>query len=50
VTGFNIKTKKDVEFASQFTDGVVIGSAFINAIKKNASLEENISEFMSEYK
>ncbi|MBV1924276.1 MAG: tryptophan synthase subunit alpha [Flavobacteriaceae bacterium] len=50
VTGFNIKTKKDVVFATQFTNGVVIGSAFINALKKNASLEENITEFMSEYK
>ena len=50
VTGFNIKTKNDVDFASKYTQGVVIGSAFINAINKDASLEENISEFMSEFK
>lgn len=49
ITGFNIKTKADVDFASQFTKGVVIGSAFIKALKKEASLEENISAFMTEF-
>ena len=50
VTGFNIKTKEDIQFATQFTKGVVIGSAFIKALKKEKPLEENISVFMSELK
>lgn len=50
VTGFNIKTKEDIDFACQFTNGVVVGSAFINALKNNRNLEDNISVFMSEFK
>jgi len=48
ITGFNIKNKEDYQFACQFTNGVVIGSAFINAIQKNGSLKKNIIDFISE--
>ncbi len=49
ITGFNIKNRADYQFACQFTNGVVIGSAFINAIQKNGSLKENIIDFISEF-
>jgi tryptophan synthase alpha chain len=49
ITGFNIKNKKDFKFACQYTQGVVIGSAFINSIKGKESLEKNIENFVSEF-
>ena len=49
ITGFNIKNKEDYQFACQFTQGVVIGSAFIKAIQQNGSLEKNIVDFVSEF-
>ncbi|MFT5250107.1 MAG: tryptophan synthase alpha chain [bacterium] len=49
ITGFNIKNKKDFQFACKFTQGVVIGSAFIQSIKSETTLEKNITEFVSEF-
>ncbi|PHS61382.1 MAG: tryptophan synthase subunit alpha [Flavobacterium sp.] len=49
ITGFNIKNKADYQFACQFTQGVVIGSAFIKAIQQKGSLEKNIVDFISEF-
>lgn len=49
ITGFNIKNKSDYQFACQFTQGVVIGSAFIKAIKSEATLEKNIADFVTEF-
>tara|TARA_B110000967_G_C18851051_1_gene544635 strand:+ start:826 stop:1596 length:771 start_codon:yes stop_codon:yes gene_type:complete len=49
ITGFNIKTKSDFQFACKFTQGVVIGSAFIQSIKNETTLEKNIAEFVSEF-
>lgn len=49
ITGFNIKNKEDYQFACQFTNGVVIGSAFIKAISKEGDLKKNILDFLSEF-
>lgn len=49
ITGFNIKNKDDYQFACQYTQGVVIGSAFIKSITNSDSLEKNISNFISEF-
>ena len=49
ITGFNIKNKEDYQFACQYTQGVVIGSAFIKSINKEGALEKNISNFISEF-
>jgi len=35
VAGFGIKSKKDVEDISAYTDGVVVGSSIVNIIKNN---------------
>ena len=35
VAGFGIKSRKDVENISTFTDGVVVGSSIVNIIKNN---------------
>jgi len=48
ITGFNIKSKKDIDFACRYTQGVVIGSAFIKALQKENSLEKNIKNFISD--
>ena len=37
VAGFGIKSRKDVENISTFTDGVVVGSSIVNIIKDNIS-------------
>lgn len=49
ITGFNIKNKEDFQFACQFTNGVVIGSAFIKTIGKEGNLNKNITNFLSEF-
>ena len=49
ITGFNIKNKKDYQFSCQFTQGVVIGSAFIKAIQQSGNLDKNIVDFISEF-
>ncbi len=44
VAGFGIKSRKDVENISAFTDGVVVGSSIVNIIKDNISDKKNIIE------
>ena len=44
VAGFGIKSRKDVENISAFTDGVVVGSSIVNIIKDNISDKKNILE------
>jgi tryptophan synthase alpha chain len=46
MTGFNIKTKADIEFASKYTNGAIIGSAFIKAIGQPGELTDNITSFI----
>ncbi|WP_159474886.1 tryptophan synthase subunit alpha [Dyadobacter sp. 3J3] len=33
VLGFNIKTKEDIQFAHEFADGAIVGSAFVKILK-----------------
>lgn len=47
ITGFNIKTKSDIDFASKYTNGAIIGSAFIKAIDQPGKLSNNIHEFIA---
>ena len=42
VAGFGIKSRKDVENISTFTDGVVVGSSIVNIIKDNISDKKNM--------
>ena len=42
VAGFGIKSRKDVENISSFTDGVVVGSSIVNIIKDNISDKKNM--------
>ena len=44
VAGFGIKSRKDVENISDFTDGVVVGSSIVNIIKDNISDKKNMLE------
>ena len=44
VAGFGIKSRKDVENISPFTDGVVVGSSIVNIIKDNISNKKNMLE------
>jgi len=44
VAGFGIKSRKDVENISAFTDGVVVGSSIVNIIKDNISNKKNMLE------
>ena len=45
VAGFGIKSKKDVEDISVYTDGVVVGSSIVNIIKNNI---QNKDKMMNE--
>ena len=45
VAGFGIKSKKDVEDISAYTDGVVVGSSIVNIIKNNI---QNKDKMMNE--
>ena len=44
VAGFGIKSRKDVENISTFTDGVVVGSSIVNIIKDNISNKKSMLE------
>ena len=44
VAGFRIKSRKDVENISAFTDGVVVGSSIVNIITENISDKKNMLE------
>jgi tryptophan synthase alpha chain len=47
--GFNINTKEDVYFASRYSKGVIVGTAFIKAISEGIE-EEKIQLFLERYK
>ena len=44
VAGFGIKSRKDVENISDFTDGGVVGSSIVNIIKDNISNKKKMLE------
>lgn len=50
LVGFGIKDKNTFEAACQYTNGAVIGTAFIKALQKGNSIEETISSFILEIK
>ncbi len=48
IVGFGIKDKKTFEQATEYQKGTIIGSAFVNFLKKNST--NNISEFIKAIK
>lgn len=46
LTGFGVKDRKTFKAASRYTNGAIIGSAFINAIQKDDNLEDNVKSFI----
>jgi len=48
LVGFGIKDKPSFQAATQYTDGAIIGTAFIKAIQKEGKLEDLISNFITE--
>lgn len=46
VVGFNIKTREDASFVNQYVDGVIVGSAFIQALEGGFE-QERIVEFIT---
>lgn len=44
--GFNINSKENFDFACQYADGAIIGSAFIKAIKDSTNLPQDIEGFV----
>ena len=44
--GFGIHTAEHFKIASEYTNGAIIGSAFINAIKNATDLEHTVSSFI----
>jgi len=44
--GFNVKDQASYDFACQFADGAIIGSAFVKAISQSGNLESNITSFI----
>ena len=47
--GFGISDKTTFERASTFANGAIIGSAFINAIEGEISIEEKVNAFMQKF-
>lgn len=48
MVGFNISTKKDFDFASSYTAGGIIGSAFIKHIKGSKNVKEDTKTFIQQ--
>ena len=48
--GFGISDNKSFSRACEFANGVIIGSAFINAIEKSTDLKKNIAAFVKKIK
>lgn len=44
--GFNVKDQASYDFACEYADGAIIGSAFVKAISNSGDLEENIESFV----
>lgn len=47
LTGFGVKDKTSFEAAVKYTDGAIIGTAFIKAVQKAGDLKSNIKNFMA---
>jgi tryptophan synthase alpha chain len=47
LTGFGISDKRSLTAASKYSNGTIIGSAFIKAIENGKNIEENIHQFIS---
>ena len=47
MVGFNISEKEDFEFATKYTSGGIIGSAFIKHISNSNNLKEDIHSFIN---
>lgn len=50
MVGFGIANQDDFQKASKVGNGCIIGSAFIKALQKDATLLENINQFMNQFK
>lgn len=50
VVGFNIKDRQTFEEACRFSNGAIIGSAFVKAIEKSEDLSADISNFVETIK
>ena len=50
VIGFGIKDHESFSRACQFADGVIIGSAFIKALKESQDMKETIKSFVHDIK
>jgi tryptophan synthase alpha chain len=48
--GFNIKDNESFELASSYSNGAIIGSAFINLLKDSKNLEVDIKEYIKHVK
>jgi tryptophan synthase alpha chain len=46
--GFGISDKKTFSEATEYADGAIVGSAFINLLRESTDLEADISKFVSE--
>jgi tryptophan synthase alpha chain len=47
LVGFGIKDKNTFEAACQYTNGAVIGTAFIKALQAAGDIENNIHQFVN---
>ncbi len=50
LTGFGISNKETFNLATQYSEGGIIGSAFVKALGNNPKLEESIGTFISDLK
>ena len=48
LVGFGIKNKDTFQQACKYTNGAIIGSAYIKALQKNDSIESNTRKFLNE--
>jgi tryptophan synthase alpha chain len=50
MTGFGISNKETFETATQFSEGGIIGSAFVKALENNNNIKESVRDFISTLK
>jgi tryptophan synthase alpha chain len=46
MVGFGIKDKQSFESACKYTNGAIIGTAYIKAIEHSTNVEESTREFL----
>lgn len=46
IVGFNIKDSSSYQLACKYSDGAIIGSAFVKAIEESTNLEKDIQDFV----